>query len=105
MCAAVILLDLYILVFHWGSLSTTMAAVIYLYGLQGAIVPMIQLFWAHGRIHEIYLAGRIDEVSPGSPLSVALETASAALQTGAFYTLTIVLFALLVLLRFGVRSH
>jgi hypothetical protein len=105
LCVAVVLLGLYVLLYYWGSLSPVMAAVFFLYCLQGAVVPMRQLLRAHSRIHEMYLSGRIGDVSPESPLSVALETASAALQTGLFYTLTSVLFLLLVLLHFGVRTH
>lgn len=105
MFVGVVLLDLYILVYYWYRLSTVEAAVFYLYSLAGTVVPMMRLLHAHGRIHEMYLSGRITEAGPESPLSVALETASAALQTGVFNTLTAVLFALLVVLHFGVHGR
>ncbi len=102
-CSTVVLFDIYVLLFHWGHLSTAMAAAFFIFGLQGAIVPMISALQTHSRIHDLYLARKIKNTPLDSPMCVVLTTMSDVMQAGLVYQFSTLLALLIVLFHFGVK--
>jgi hypothetical protein len=89
-----------ILAVYWSRMSSGLATLLFLMTVPGGAGPMFRSLRQHSRIQELYLAGKIDEVDPMSPLGVALDVAADGIYNGLFFTLAAELVLLLIVAYF-----
>ncbi|MGB8656145.1 MAG: hypothetical protein WCD23_16625 [Candidatus Acidiferrales bacterium] len=98
---AFVTVDLTVL-FMYSSRMPSGSSIFLILFLVGSAAPVGRTLHQHSRINELYLAGKMGDVDPASPIHVALEVASDALNDGIFYLFT-TLFATVVFIWTCVR--
>jgi hypothetical protein len=98
--AALVVVCIAILVVYRSRLSWPLVTVLFLIVVPGGAGSMYRSLWRHARLHEMYLAGKIDHVEPESPLGVALDVAADSIIDGLAYTLMTELLLLLLIAYF-----
>jgi len=91
-----IALNLFIMVKYWNRLPPGLLFLLTLFGCGGVIAPWWRSLSWRGRLHELHLAGKLQEDKSENALDVALNAAASAILDGLFFTFITILILLLV---------
>ncbi|HTZ99672.1 MAG TPA: hypothetical protein VMB02_05020 [Candidatus Aquilonibacter sp.] len=97
--AAVVIADAAVLLLYWRQLSGPLAFLLFLLGYQGGVGLMIRAWRRHAKINELYENGLITNVAPESPFGVTLQIAADALNDGLFYSFSLMLVLLFIIVH------